>query len=158
LPENNRYEFAATGMQALPLPQGWRHPRLRKYAEHLDALARERQSIQPTNVLKSAGALLTESTLRQALKDAQQRDELIRRQMVQLQEELDWVVYGLYSLWNEEVHDIEIVGIEPDERPCCWSSTLSAETLPAPLRDLYRSRRRAIETDPTLRLLETPVY
>ncbi len=53
LPENNRYDFAATGMKAFPLPEGWKSANIGRLARQLVAAAEVRDSLQPTSVLRA---------------------------------------------------------------------------------------------------------
>jgi hypothetical protein len=85
------YEFTGTKLQEFPLPQ--RLPL--ELGRRLDTLAQELATYEPTYVC--------EHTVPDREKlDASRADHTrIRRQMIALQEELDWEVYGLYGLLSE---------------------------------------------------------
>lgn len=102
-PAKIAYEFAATGMQQMPLPElGIHRTRLIECARRLDALARERAEVlvgvlPDTELLAPAPA----SEMRTRLAEAEAHEELLLRRQVALQEELDWLVYRLYGLVEE---------------------------------------------------------
>ncbi|MFB6518831.1 BREX-2 system adenine-specific DNA-methyltransferase PglX [Streptomyces sp. NPDC056401] len=83
-----RYEFTGTKLQDFPLPENL-SPAL---GQQLDALAQELAAQEPSAASEST--VLTRS----ALDDASVRHSCICRQMIAMQEELDWEVYGLYGL------------------------------------------------------------
>lgn len=85
---DERYEFAATGLQRFPLPEG----RPLELARQLDALATERQALEPVALIAK------ELPTRDALDAARLRSQALLEQMIALQEELDWQVYRLYGL------------------------------------------------------------
>lgn len=82
------YEFTGTKLQGFPLPEN--------LPLHLgcaaDRLAQELTKYEPGSVAMRG------SLLRTNLDEARQEYEKIKGQMVGLQEELDWTVYGLYGL------------------------------------------------------------
>ena len=85
------YEFTGTKLQEFPLPQ--RLPL--ELGRRLDTLAQELATYEPSYVC--------EHTVPDREKlDASRADHTrVRRQMIALQEELDWEVYGLYGLLSE---------------------------------------------------------
>ncbi|CAG7628065.1 Adenine-specific methyltransferase PglX [Actinacidiphila bryophytorum] len=86
----DRYEFTGTKLQEFPLPE--RLPL--ELGRQLDALAQKMATHEP--------AIVSEGTpTREALDVARGEHGCVRRQMVALQEELDWQVYGLYGLLTE---------------------------------------------------------
>ena len=67
---------------------------------HLDQLAQQYSALLPDQLL-SAGEVPT----RARLESARGAAELLRAQMIALQEELDWQCYELYGLVNHEKHE-----------------------------------------------------
>jgi hypothetical protein len=87
----HRYEFTGTKLQEFPLPE--QLPL--ELGRRLDALAQQLAVREPSAVAEVA------VPTRDALDDAQAEHESIRRQMIALQEELDWQVYGSYGLLTD---------------------------------------------------------
>jgi hypothetical protein len=86
-------EFAGTILESFPLPE----ERPLNLAQQLDASAREFAESLPESVVRRG------VPTRKALDAARQRAESIRRQMIALQEELDWQCYHLYGLLEEDL-------------------------------------------------------
>jgi hypothetical protein len=86
------YEFAATRLRDLPLPDALHTT----YADELDRLARELAATAPGSVLAD------QAPTRDALTVARARWEAIRARLVALQEELDWEVYIRYGLLQDQ--------------------------------------------------------
>ncbi|GAA1352563.1 BREX-2 system adenine-specific DNA-methyltransferase PglX [Streptomyces beijiangensis] len=84
----DRYEFTGTKLQEFPLPAELPH----SLSLELDTLAQKFAQLEP-----SALAAFSPPT-REALAEARTEQDRIRARMILLQEELDWVVYGLYGL------------------------------------------------------------
>ncbi|MFF0061827.1 BREX-2 system adenine-specific DNA-methyltransferase PglX [Streptomyces sp. NPDC005279] len=85
------YEFTGTKLQEFPLPG-----RLPLVAGRLlDSRAQELAQVDPSAVCE------TGQPTRAVLDDARTEYATLRQQMVALQEELDWQVYGLYGLLSE---------------------------------------------------------
>ena len=91
-PWEDFYEFTGTKLQEFPLPS--RLPRAR--ARHLDALALRAALSLPAEVLRG-------EVSRASLVRARQTWHERRAQMVFGQEELDWEVYRLYGLIDEDL-------------------------------------------------------
>ncbi|CCF62566.1 BREX-2 system adenine-specific DNA-methyltransferase PglX [Nocardia cyriacigeorgica] len=87
------FEFTGTKLQDFPLPG--RYPG--SLGEALDSLAEQLAETQPATI--TSNATPTAETLR----NGKRRWESIRRKMIALQEELDWQVYGLYSLLRDDL-------------------------------------------------------
>ena len=87
------YEFTGTTLQDYPLPNAFPLERARL----LDSLARELSARDPSAVCAS------EVPSRDALASAQKESEEIRARMIAVQEELDWEVYRLYGLIDEDL-------------------------------------------------------
>src|SRR5690606_12124275 len=92
-----RYEFTGTKLQHFPLP-----PRLpRERARVLDSLAQDLTAAAPAqSVTRMLGA---DDGLHDAVGIARQQWESLRRRMIFAQEELDWEVYRLYGLLEEDL-------------------------------------------------------
>jgi hypothetical protein len=96
-PERFAHEFSTTGMDKFPLPDGVLHDRkLALYAGQLVQLSLERN--QETSSGAWMGALSSAASLVEALAARWRRADHVRQQMVFLQEEIDWHVYGLFGL------------------------------------------------------------
>ena len=96
-PENNTFEFSATGMLSFPLPPGWQDARLVKFARALDRLATERQQLTPAAIIAAADNLRSATQVSAVLARADELDKIIQARMV-FKEELDWVCYELMGL------------------------------------------------------------
>ncbi|WP_203871865.1 BREX-2 system adenine-specific DNA-methyltransferase PglX, partial [Planomonospora parontospora] len=90
---SDRYEFTGTKLKEFPLPGRLPLDRGRE----IDALAQKLTSVNPSNVAAEA------VPAREALAKAQRDWLSTRRQMIAAQEELDWEVYSLYGLLDEEL-------------------------------------------------------
>ncbi|WP_219814845.1 BREX-2 system adenine-specific DNA-methyltransferase PglX [Rathayibacter sp. AY1D5] len=165
-----RYEFTGTKLDAFPLPI----ERSGDLARRIDELARVRASMAPKAVLSGPGP--------SAIPQAEATWLQLGRELVALQEELDWRTYVAYGLVGEELafDRAEAVEIDPNERvfEIRLARELAAGTtqtswfdrhrrkpltalpghLPESYRDVAERRLAAIETIPFLRLLEQPEY
>ncbi|WP_219814391.1 BREX-2 system adenine-specific DNA-methyltransferase PglX [Rathayibacter sp. AY2B9] len=165
-----RYEFTGTKLDAFPLPI----ERSGGLARRIDELARVRASMAPKAVLSGPGP--------SAIPQAEATWLQLGRELVALQEELDWRTYVAYGLVGEELafDRAEAVEIDPNERvfEIRLARELAAGTtqtswfdrhrrkpltalpghLPESYRDVAERRLAAIETIPFLRLLEQPEY
>lgn len=106
-PAFDTYEFTSTKLEELPLPT----ERARDLARRLDEVAQARAEVTPSAVLASSGA--------PALPGVKERWIELGREMVALQEELDWRMYVAYGLADAELapESAELVLIDPNERP-----------------------------------------
>jgi hypothetical protein len=94
-PWEHRYEFTGTKLQELPLP-----PRLPlDVGQRMDSLSQELSSTEPSVIFAHEYLMSTN------LDVARATNESIRNQMIAIQEELDWEVYGLYGLLDETEWD-----------------------------------------------------
>ena len=87
------YEFTGTKLQEFPLPA--EHPT--ELGTALDSLAQRLTAISPPALASAATPTAA------ALREARTNWESLRRQMIFLQEELDWQVYSLYNLHDEDL-------------------------------------------------------
>jgi Predicted N6-adenine-specific DNA methylase len=87
-----RYEFTGTKLQEFPLPAG--RPLTR--ARALDHLAQRLAAVRPAVCADGVPS-------RKALDEARAEYERTRREMIAVQEELDWEVYRLYGLLDDDL-------------------------------------------------------
>lgn len=171
-PWSDRYEFTGTTLQNFPLPAAL--PLYR--GRFLDHLAQSLASVSPASVVTSA--LPTASTL----SEAQKHTHNLRGQMVAAQEELDWETYRLYGLIDEDLtytgnalpelelgqRAFEIVlarHIAAGTSDSTWFTRHGSTPVteipsdwPEGYRSLVQRRLDAIESNPSIRLLERPEY
>ncbi|MFI6233922.1 BREX-2 system adenine-specific DNA-methyltransferase PglX [Micromonospora sp. NPDC050784] len=87
------FEFTGTKLQEFPLPEAYPLERARE----LDGLAQRLSSLNPAAVAASG------VPTRQRLAEADVEYHSVRARMIALQEELDWEVYRLYGLIDEDL-------------------------------------------------------
>jgi hypothetical protein len=167
---SDRYEFTGTKLEEFPLPL----ERERELARLIDVTARSRSAAMPSLVPTDADAT--------KLKDAQADWLRLGRELVALQEELDWRMYVAYGLADADLAPElrELVPIEPNERAfeirlarenvagtteTAWFARHGRRPLtefplhwPAWYRDLAERRIAAASSDPALRILEQSEY
>jgi hypothetical protein len=171
-----RFAFNATNVAEFPLSKG----RPLASASRMDALVHQLSTLQPATLLASNPA-----PTRSSLDAARARATQVRQRMICEQEELDWHCYRLYELLpaGASVEDVEHstpIEVELGERAfeialarrvaagketTNWferhGSTPTTE-IPARWPETYRRvvqrRIELIERDPTLKLLEQPLY
>jgi hypothetical protein len=164
----DRYEFTGTKLEEFPLPGEFPL----EVARELDALAQRLQEVSPAAV--AASGVPTRARLR----DAQAEWESVRGRMVAWQEELDWRVYRLYGLIEEDLttddppevalgqRAFEMVlarKVAAGEAQTVWferhGSTPTTEIpahWPAAYRDLVRRRIEVLTADRSIGLVERP--
>lgn len=161
------YEFTGTGLQSFPLPA----KRPLALPRQLDALAQEYAANLPSAVCKRG------VPTRFNLVAARERAESIRRQMIYLQEELDWECYHLYGLTAEPLtrtgeplelnlgeRAFEIALARSGEKTAWFERHRSTPitALPPNWPDDYRAlverRLSEIESNPNIKLIERPEY
>ncbi|MGC4898094.1 BREX-2 system adenine-specific DNA-methyltransferase PglX [Micromonospora echinospora] len=163
-----RYEFTGTKLQEFPLPAAYPVERARL----LDSLAQRLAGLTPAAVAESG------VPARERLAAAHADYDETRGQMIALQEELDWEVYQLYGLRDDDLTCAELPRLALGERAfeivlarrmaageveTQWfarhGSTPITE-LPAHWPDDYRAlvqrRIEAIECDRNIALIERP--
>ena len=171
-----RYEFTVTKLLEFPLPT----PLPRERARLLDSLAQELSAAAPAARLAT---ILTDGDidLISAVEETHGRWEQLRRQMIFEQEELDWDVYRLYGLVEEDLtfhgdltelelghRAFEIAlarAVAAGTAETAWferhGSTPIIEipgSWPADYRALVERRLELISSDPFINLLERPEY
>jgi N-6 DNA Methylase len=139
------YEFAGTGLAALPVPP--LQDGLAELARRLDALAKVRTQCSPRTVF--ANKFRTVHELESALRDAEEEDAGTRKQMIGFQEDLDWYVYGLFGLVDGDTAKASSPSIEASARPFAQPPAAASAVPP---------RAALLRTDPTIGLIETPLY
>jgi hypothetical protein len=166
------YEFDGTKVRQFPLP-GARPERL---ATRVDRAARDLASIQPAAVAAAS------APTRVLLEQARGRAAALGEQMIALQDELDWECYRLYGLLDEKLcyssEDVprvklgerafEIVlarMIPTGELDTKWFERHGSTPItdipahwPEDYRRLVQRRIEAIETNPSIALIEQPEY
>jgi len=166
------YEFTGTTLQDFPLPEGAPLERARR----LDALAQELAAVTPQAVCAKG------VPTREALAEARRRYHEIRAEMIAVQEELDWEVYKLYGLLDEDLtyHGGDLPGLALGQR--AFEIVLGRKVLdgevetqwfarhgstpirdipaewPQAYRELVQRRIEMIENKPLIGLVERPEY
>jgi hypothetical protein len=168
----NRYQFNGANIEDFPVPATCPT----ELATELDALAQQLTAASPSAVASS------ETPTRERMRVAKQVWHQTRARMIALQEELDWQVYSIYSLLDEDLRapasDVpelnlgerafEIVlarRIEHGEATSEWFSRHGSKpitTLPAHWSDAYKTfvnrRIEVIESSRAIGLIERPEY
>jgi hypothetical protein len=107
---SRQYEYTGTQMERFPVPDNCQS--LVPIAKEIDRLAHASDRHLPDSVLQAGTR-----DLGQRLVSARQQFEATRRQMVGLQEELDWQVYSLYGLCPAmEIIVEKVRPIHPEDR------------------------------------------
>lgn len=158
LPENNRFDFAATGMNAFPVPHGLAASSAGTIAATINALATERSDHLPHSVVRRPGVLVSSTALRAALREAEQREMSAFLRMVFWQEELDWEIYRLLGLTPQgSTNLLAECDVQPDSRPFAWAEGMLPSGLSPKVAEEYVRRRKLLESERFLGLLESPV-
>ncbi|WIM97001.1 BREX-2 system adenine-specific DNA-methyltransferase PglX [Actinoplanes oblitus] len=163
------YEFTGTTMKDFPLPS-----RPVSRGRLLDNLAQRLSQLAPQAVVEAG------IPVREALKEAYEGYLATRAQMIAQQEELDWEVYRLYGLVDEDLtyagddlpelalgeRAFEIVlawRMRDGEEQTAWFARHGSTPLteipqhwPAAYRELVQRRIELIASHPYLKLLERP--
>jgi Type I restriction-modification system methyltransferase subunit len=164
------FEYTATKLQDFPIPSD----APLEFARRLDFLAQQLVSLAPQAVCAHA------VPSREVLSAARQRYEAVRAEMIALQEELDWKVYKLYGVLEEDLtyHGDDLPGLALGQRAfeiILGRKLLRGETdtqwfarhgstpirdipseWPQAYRDLVQRRIEVIENKPLLSLIEAP--
>ncbi|MBP7678402.1 MAG: BREX-2 system adenine-specific DNA-methyltransferase PglX, partial [Thermoanaerobaculia bacterium] len=176
----DRFEYDGSKLLSFPIPSGWQAGR--READTVDTLARQRAKNLPPSILSSSRPASTRATLDAARATAAS----LRRRQIALQEELDWQVYRLYDLIDDdltyEAHGgfdavpevalgeraFEIVlarAMTAGEVETKWFErhgstpiTEIPERWPAAYRDLVERRIASIATNANIALIEKPEY
>ena len=159
--ESNRFAFSSTALGSFPLPKWSDSTRLLvvKLAKSISQRAEEIAILSSEGRLKENVDGKGGGSLRSVLEHDAEQIAQLKEEMIFLQEELDWVVYGAYSLAEcllEIPADDDLPRIAATERPFCRHGVPTG--FAASLRDLWKLRREIIDRVETIRLIETPVY
>ncbi|MEV0890238.1 BREX-2 system adenine-specific DNA-methyltransferase PglX [Promicromonospora sp. NPDC050262] len=170
------YEFTGTKLNKFPLPAEFPLAR----ALSLDALAQQLASTAPRAVVGLWLADHAGPSLAAMLRDAERQWQGTRAAMIWQQEELDWEVYRLYGLTDEDLaapstepgtlalgeRAFEIVlarEVAAGTEETVWfkrHSSMPVTEIPERFTPAHRARMEhrlhLIEQDPTIRLLERP--
>lgn len=165
-------EFTTTTLNDYPLPRALPQDRARR----LDALAQELAKNDPST------ASMQVVPEEQHLAEMRRSDEGIRAYMISVQEELDWEVYSLYGVIEDDLtyHGDDLPGLALGQRAfeialaralhtgteeTSWFArhgSMPITELPADwpeaYRDLVRRRLDFISKNSRIRFLETPDY
>ncbi len=169
---HNRYAFNGMNVQQYPLPSALPTQKGRT----LDGLAQELALLTPDAVV-AAGV-----PTRDRLDNSRAAYDRVRARMVAQQEELDWEIYRLYGLIDDDVtysgddlpamalgeRSFEIVlarAMAAGEVDTAWFDRHDSTPItdipahwPAAYRDMVQRRLEAIASNPSIRLLEKPEY
>lgn len=169
-PWSDRYQFNGANVRDLPLPVS--SPQRSKL---LDELARRKTSVSPGRVVEM-GVPTTAALLK-----ARKEYAAVLRLSIAAQEELDWEVYRLYGILDEDLtytggapelslgeRAFEIVlarAVEAGEEDTAWFARHGSTPIteipshwPADYRTLVQRRLDLIESNPNIRLLEKPEF
>ncbi len=180
IPFEDFWEHDATKLSAFPLPQGWESTV--SFAKALESVAQQLASHLPSALLSPPNPAPTRASLDAARATATS----LRRRQIALQEELDWQVYRLYGLLDEDLTYASNTGLDAvpvvllgerafeivlaramaaGEFETKWferhGSTPVTEIparWPAAYRDLVERRISFIATNPNIALIEKPEY
>lgn len=171
-PWENFFEFTGTTLQDFPLPGALSLDRGRI----LDDLARQLVTCSPESVARAQVSTV------EVMSNASTQAAHLHARMVAVQEELDWEVYRLYGLIDEDLtysgNDLpgvalgerafEIVlarQIAAGEEESAWFSRHGSTPItelpahwPSAYRDLVQRRLDLIASNPAIGLLERPEY
>lgn len=166
-----RYEFTGTTLQDIPLSE----PLPLTRGRLMDSLAQDLAAVSPDAVAEAGVPTAA------ALAAAHEEYTSLRGRMIAEQEELDWEVYRLYGLIDDDLtshgevpevalgeRSFEIVlarkAAAVDDETAWFARhgstpiTQIPEHWPADYRDLVQRRLDRIESDRSIRLLETPEH
>jgi hypothetical protein len=164
----NFYDFNGTLIESFPLPDQMQT----KWSQELNRTACELASLSLPAVCSSG------TPSRDLLRSSEQKSRALRCQMISLQEELDWEIYRLYGLIEEDLTYSmdDLPAISLGERAfeislarggeqSAWFERHDSEPsagIPVHWPDLYKElvqrRLELITTHPYIKLLEKPEY
>ncbi|MGY5121054.1 BREX-2 system adenine-specific DNA-methyltransferase PglX [Streptomyces sp. 900105755] len=173
-PWEHRFEYTGTKLEEFPLPSEFPS----ELGATLDCLARELAATSPSAIASSALPTAV------ALREGRAKWDAIRGRMIAAQEELDWQVYSLYGLLDEEItasaKEIPEIGsaerafaivlarkMERGEVNTSWFGhhnhkfapiTEIPAQWPAPYREVVQKRIDAIESNRAIGMVERPEY
>jgi hypothetical protein len=152
-PEANRYDFAGTAMLPLPIP-----PRTESQHHDLVDLAREALGLAAQRERLSAFELvraIAASADAQQTQRAMERDKaVIEDRLVAVQEDIDWLVYELFSLSSGFTPTVG--GHDEATRPFMVAAQADVADVTVPAD--WASRLDQLRKSQNLRILEDPVF
>ncbi len=178
-PERFAHEFSVTGMEKFPVPEPALHDAtLIEYAEEMTALAERRTAALAPSAWTSS--LASTDALTRALESRWKKFDQLRQQLIFLQEEIDWHVYGLFGLTSASFAApskgpralprgqrafelangrrtfirLEGKSITPDDAECETGAT----TLPAEYADISARRIDEIRSNAEVRTIERYMF
>lgn len=154
-PEDNRFEFAGTGMEALPLPSLPPASRtaLIDLARRASSLAQSREALSPNWFVHDvAGATPRFDTL--AALDGERKRLL--SELVVVQEEIDWLVYAAFGLSPPAEPTSEASPPLPPTRPFEWTAVGADAAAPAAWRQRWATLHS--KDHKMLKVLEDPMH
>ncbi len=163
------YEFDSTKLRMFPVPESVH--RCEAMARRITFLADEVKERTPVAVVSRGGA-----DRKEALEEGRHSSSRVYRQMVALQEELDWLVYDLFGLTTYRAAPEEAIqhGLHPQDRPVevlhrrrmeagessifydvhkCRGASEAGDMHPV-MREIVEERTREIERNSNLQLVE----
>jgi hypothetical protein len=157
-PEANRYEIAGTGLLNFPIPELEKNDwdALVTVTGKLDKLATEFSLYSGNSLIEMWQA--EGKNLAELIEDGEQASDRIKRQMIYLQEELDWLVYRLYGLIDQSFPIYADAAIDKGDRPYLWTSATAPASLTPELVEVFTARRKMVREVSSLRFIETPVF
>lgn len=149
-PENNRYEFTGTGLMPLPIPA----QSMENWGRRLESLGTDRAAL---NIRIHIDDSTTATILHRRLAHLVAEHTRLTEFMISAQEELDWAVYEAFRLCDRGQPCLDEEQIRPEHRPFAWEGSAPRD-LPASVAERYRVRRGIIETNASVRQIESPVF
>jgi hypothetical protein len=168
------YAFNGTALANMPLPEAWAASEWRDHliesTRQLDSLASEYASLAADVMLRSED---WSGALRKQWERFDARRRAIRSQQVYLQERIDFLVYRMFGLIDDDnlLGDPEPpsnLGLCAGERPFCLIAGHNSDGFAVPtaipsdwpeaVKNVWRKRIAAIQTSDSLRLIETSMY
>ncbi len=161
-PEDNRFEFAGTGLLDFPIPAGFTQSTdILTLSREIDRLVAELSKVQPNEIVQHWRPVGSTTSLAENLGAARDRDEVLRGRMVVLQEELDWECYkafGLTAAGSDPVIASSTASARPGQRPFAWIEDAGPGDLDPLLRAAWEQRRDELALNPNIAAIETPVF
>jgi hypothetical protein len=163
-PEENRYEFGATGLEQFPIPFALDSPDsvvISQISCELDSLARRLQCSLPDAILQNWQDT-DYSRLKTILQQQRQIYSTCLDRIIALQEELDWESYRIFGLTEFGASEAILQdcdnGVPADARPFLWKTDDAPDAVPLFWRETYEHRRRLCQSVSELALIEDPIF
>ncbi|MFJ2264715.1 BREX-2 system adenine-specific DNA-methyltransferase PglX [Streptomyces sp. NPDC087844] len=173
-PWEHRFEFTGTKLEEFPIPSELPL----KLGTALDSLVQELAANSPSCIVSGSAPTAT------VLREGREKWETIRGRMISIQEELDWQVYALYGLLDQEIiasaealpllapaeRAFAIVLARKRERGEVSTSWFGHHNhkfapvteipahWPAPYREIVQKRIDAIQSNRAIGMVERPEY